>query len=61
MSMAEEWIKSFGSRYHVVGHVGLSKWSLCGINLMQDPVENPPEEKKCKKCLAMLSTKPGAQ
>lgn len=48
------WIKSFGKKYHIVGTVGLSTWSLCGVNLSNDPVdEEPPEDKKCKKCMKL--------
>lgn len=45
------WIQSYGSKFHIVANKGLTPWSLCGINLLKDPVENPPDNKKCKKCL----------
>jgi len=47
------WIPSFGSKYHIVTNATGFDWSLCGISLMKDPVENPPEDRKCKRCLKL--------
>lgn len=51
-----QWVKSYGSKYHLakeerIGH----KWSYCGVVLLKDPVEDVPENDRCKICAKKAS------
>jgi len=48
------WIPSYGGKIHILGTIRPGPmWSLCGISLARDAVENPPEDQKCKRCLKL--------
>jgi hypothetical protein len=48
------WIPSYGSKIHLLkGEIFGNMTSVCGIVLDRDPVDNPPENAKCKRCLKL--------
>lgn len=55
------WIKSFGSKYHLAkGQLVPPMWSYCGVALIKDPEQagfEPPEDKKCKRCMKLCEAK----